>query len=445
MEDHNNNSNLDEWVERLNKRFALAFVASGTVVIDEDGVDAENNRVVDFKSVEAFRLFYSNVNVQIEREGRNGSVIHEPVNVAKEWLQHPDRRSYKTITFNPALPSGHCGDMYNLWKGFAVESKQGDCSFFWNHVREIICGGDEKLYTYVRKWMAHAIQRTDVLPGTALVLRGLEGIGKNTFADYFGSLFGTGYGMYSSMDKIFGQFNGHLKDKVVIFSNEALWGGDKRQEGMLKALITDPTRDVEMKGKDIFTIRNFARLIVASNNEWAVPAGLDARRFIYGNVSSARKGDHEYFAAIRLQMDNGGKQALLYDLLHEDISGWNPFQRPENNDLQGFDLKLRNMDLLQRFIFNWLNDGQIQTYEAAVGKVGCYKVPFKELYSEYQEFCKTYKDSHMHDPRTFSIRVFGSSTMPKAQLPFLEKSKDHDGRYYVLPNIKECRERRLST
>jgi hypothetical protein len=52
------------------------------------------------------------------------------------WLNHPQRRQYEGIEFEP---SGHGrAGYYNLWRGFSVQPKQGDCSIFLAHLRDNI-------------------------------------------------------------------------------------------------------------------------------------------------------------------------------------------------------------------------------------------------------------------------------------------------------------------
>jgi hypothetical protein len=45
------------------------------------------------------------------------------------------------------------------------------------------------------------IQRPWELPGTAVVLRGLQGTGKNTFADILGRLVARHYGVVTSIER----------------------------------------------------------------------------------------------------------------------------------------------------------------------------------------------------------------------------------------------------
>ena len=102
--------------------------------------------------------------------------------------------------------------------------------------------------------MADAIQNPTDRPGVALVLKGKQGTGKGIFARGFGYLFGNHFLHLFHGSHLTGHFNSHLKDKLMIFADEAVWGGDKKAEGMLKGLITEPSIPIEMKGKDVFTV-----------------------------------------------------------------------------------------------------------------------------------------------------------------------------------------------
>jgi hypothetical protein len=99
--------------------------------------------------------------------------------------------------------------------------------------------------------------------------------------------------------------------------DEGFWAGDKSAEGVLKALITEPTIMIERKGVDARSASNYIRFIMASNNAWVVPAGFGERRFAVLDVGKEHKEDRPYFAAIETQLANGGLAALLHYLLHE--------------------------------------------------------------------------------------------------------------------------------
>ncbi len=128
---------------------------------------------------------------------------------AQIWIKSPHRRIFHDIVFNPKRV-GHYDDKYNIWKGFAVEPIQGDCSLCWAHVKEIICNGKEAHYQYVRKWLAHLIQKPWVI-FTALVLRGKQGTGKGSFVEPIGKIFGSHYAPLANLDRILGRFNSSSK------------------------------------------------------------------------------------------------------------------------------------------------------------------------------------------------------------------------------------------
>ena len=101
-----------------------------------------------------------------------------------------------------------------------------------------------------------------------------------------------------------------------------MWLGDKEGEGILKQLVTEPILSYEAKGRDITQGRNTVHLMLASNEEWIVPAGPEARRFFVSDVSDARRQDHAFFGRLGRQMNGGGLAGMVHDLLAMDLSGW---------------------------------------------------------------------------------------------------------------------------
>ena len=92
-----------------------------------------------------------------------------------------------------------------------------------------------------------------------------------------------------------GNFNSHLRDVCVLGVNEAFFAGDPRQVGPLKALITEPTLAIEQKFVDLITVPNTLHLMVTTNEDWSIPASVDARRFCYFEVSGDNGRQHVLF------------------------------------------------------------------------------------------------------------------------------------------------------
>ncbi len=58
---------------------------------------------------------------------------------------------------------------------------------------------------------------------------------------------------------------------------------------------------------------------MTSNEDWVVPAGKDERRFCVLDVDPRCAQQHDYFREMDAELDNGGREKLLYDLQHFDL------------------------------------------------------------------------------------------------------------------------------
>jgi hypothetical protein len=346
------------WVDELNTTYFVAH-DGGTTSVFHETHDVELSRlVVRRRSFKSFEEEYCNRHVFVGYAKTKGKEdtdkpIYKPL--GRAWLEHQRRRQYRGLAFLPGevAPAG----IYNFWRGWAVEPKQGDWSHFRAHIEDIICSGDKSASDYLIGWMARAIQ----LPGNpgevAVALRGGKGTGKSVFAHLFGQLFGNSYLQVASPQHLTGRFNGHLRDACVLFADESFWGGDKAGESVLKVLITEPTLAIEGKGRDLVTVRNRLHVILASNADWIVPASVDERRFFVLDVSDMRQQDKEYFRRIHEQMASGGAAAMLYDLMHMDIAAFDVSDIPQTAALAR--QKLESLDVAGRWLYERLVRGYL--------------------------------------------------------------------------------------
>jgi hypothetical protein len=147
-------------------------------------------------------------------------------------------------------------------------------------------------------------------------------------------------------------------NKLLVFADEAVWVDNKQAEGILKALVTETSIYIEPKGVDAFQVANYARLIVASNNDRVVPAGPSERRFCVIDVQSNRKQDHAYFKAIADDMETGGREALMQFLLERPLQGVELRAFPQTAALE--EQKLRSMGKVEAFWFEVLTRGYVK-------------------------------------------------------------------------------------
>ena len=327
------------FVHEMNKTYAVIAGERKACVLreaenDDGGLDAY------LMDVNSFRLWTQNLPLVGKKTA------------AQMWLTSPDRRQYETLTFAPneAPPE----TQYNLWRGFAGGSVEGDCEVFLDFIKRIICKCDADKFDYVVNWLAFLLQKPNELPEVALVLMGGQGTGKGTFTRPLLQIAGQHGIELSTVDQLTGRFNSHLADKVLVHANESTWGGNKQYEGALKTLITERNRPVERKGMDIQNLRNCVHLIISSNEEWPVPAAVDDRRFAFFEVSDERQQDTAFFGQIHRWLDSGGTAHLRHYLEHKDISGWHPRQRP--NGVSGAGVRFASACSVTKWWFQSLED-----------------------------------------------------------------------------------------
>ena len=405
-------------LKQLNENHAVVMIGGKTVIVRED-------KTPTFMAYKDFCLRYANLKI-------DGTAA------TKKWIESDDTRRYDELLFDP---SGRCpSTSYNLFKGLSVEPVAGECELYLRHVKEIICAGDQALFDYVMGWMAHAIQRPAVLPEVALVLRGSQGTGKGTFAQHFGKIFGDHFQHLVHMDHLLGRFNVHLSSALVVFADEIVWGGNKREEGQLKGIITESRRVMEAKFKDPILVDNYARFIFATNEDWAVPTGPKERRYCVLNIDESKAGDKIYFDAINSEMRNGGVEALMYTLVNLDLSHFNVRRCPVTEGL--LQQKQLSLPSVAQWWYDILIEGDnqvsLEKYVPPTAVTGA-SIPTMTLFEIYQAFAKGDRFGH---GQVASCNLF--VTILKQWAPIGNKRvTDVNGkrnRCLLVPDVEKCRE-----
>src|SRR6476646_7923260 len=166
-----NNKSPDDVVSEWNKTYAHILVGDKSCILREFKTP-EGHLDFNLMSSAAFREWTGEYKICIGTT-RSGDPQTKPA--ADFWLHHAKRRKYEGIGF---YPDREVPGLYNLWRGFAVEPKKGDCSKFLAHLHDNICQRDAELYDWVTCWFADIFQRPAIKCETALALRVKPGTGK---------------------------------------------------------------------------------------------------------------------------------------------------------------------------------------------------------------------------------------------------------------------------
>ena len=321
---------IDQVIERMNAKY-MVVNENGKAFIYEPGFDQTlgRRRITRIKFND-FRELYLNATVVTGANSNGNPVIKTWANA---WLEHRDRGQYLGgVVFDPSGKSPK--DVYNLWQGFHIEPVKGDWSLLRDLIEDVICGGNKAHFEYLMNWMALVVQKPAQQGEVAVVMRGLKGTGKGTLAKALHHIIGQHALTVSNSKHLTGSFNAHLRDCIFLFADEAFFAGDKAHIGILKSLITDPHLAIEGKGRDVVQAPNYLHIMMASNEDWVVPASPDERRYFVRDVSEKRRGDHAYFTRLYRQLDTGGYEAMLYDLLNRDLTGFDVRAVPTTTGLQ---------------------------------------------------------------------------------------------------------------
>ncbi len=330
----------------LNRRYAVVIDGGKGMVVRL----TDSN--IEFMSVEAFKLYWDRYSVT-DRDAKLRPL-------GTWWLKHHRRRTYLKIELHPQdnrreIPADDGQMILNSWWGFGIKPKPGDWSLMRRHI-DVMASGNDEHARYILNWLAYSVQHPERPAEAVIAFRGEEGVGKGVLGNTMRMIFGGAHGLaINSPKQLTGDFNAHLRNTIFLFADEAFWPGDQSAIGTLKHIITEDMLTIEPKGRDLIQVPNRLHIMIATNHEWVVPAGPDARRYVVFDVPNTHKQDFTYFGPLIKQLDEGGRAAMLYDLLHMNLGDWHPREVVKTKALA--DQKDRSLSKLESWYLAILEDG----------------------------------------------------------------------------------------
>lgn len=326
-------------LKQMNAQFAQV-VMGGRHQIASTALDSCNNETHEFESLSEFknRFLHTKTIAGLNR--------------GDAWLRWSDKRLYLGgLAFCP--DTSKCPpNKFNLFRGYAIAPMAGDVDPFLQHVRDVICAGDEKVYRYVMQFFAHMLQKPDEKPSVAIVMKSIEGTGKGAVVQPFNQMFGEYAVQTNGASLVTGRFNAIIANKMLIFADEVDLTNAKCADS-LKAVISESTVLIERKGIDSVPVSSFSRFIFASNMETVLKAGTRERRYLVLEPSPAYAQDTDYFKRYFSWLHQNGAAYLMHYLLNLDISDFNPRKAPATQAL--LDEKLASLEMPLAFMYSELS------------------------------------------------------------------------------------------
>lgn len=201
----------------------------------------------------------------------------------------------------------------NSWSGFQIPPHpapvtDAEVEPFLFHVQKILADDNADYANWIMTWLADIFQNPDDRPGTALVLVGNPGSGKSCLGSWIiTKIIGKRHSVTANdLNQIVSGFNGMYADKIFTQADEALNSRQHALAAKLKALITDETMRIELKGIDSWTQRNLSRYLFTSNDRDAIHIvdGSADRRFAVFETSNKYCHDLNLWTNYREWLNN---------------------------------------------------------------------------------------------------------------------------------------------
>ena len=411
-------ASLSEALYYFNEYFFV--VTDGDAIYGKDVYDAKSGRVVDrtmYKKKSGFincheHLFY--YEEQMPANTRTVGTKKRPrkKRFVDEWLRWSKRREYTKQDF---VIGEDCPDDLNLWLGWKHEfnpKHEVDRDIIkplQGHLRDIVCGGNQKQYDYMMKRWEAILKGKKT--GVANCIVGEYGCGKNICLEWFGrEILGERYFAYVEGTQGFtDNFNANLANKCYIVADEvSVWSSGKSDSqnilNTIKSRITCEQDCIERKGIDKVYVQSKTNVDFLSNYKNCISiTNKNERRFnmiecsdaVVGNVAYFRKlaldvgltPHNQQYELTKAQVEH--KNKVAYNFYHHlmtevDCSAWDPKDFLKFKTKLRIQLEQRGTPGLVRFV-RWFLQHVQDDLLVADGKP---MYPVKEVFNLYLEFCR---------------------------------------------------------
>ena len=321
-------SAVEEAIERLNDQYFMIDVGNQTV-IGEQIIESDGSRswtTLRFRSFDEFRnkLVKQIVQVGTKQVMKDGVKTDQPVfkPVADTWIRHAAGLQYDRLVYAPDGSGVLVGARdLNGWCGFTVTPAPGA----WSRTRDeliwtVMCRQSEALFNFTLDWMAALVQKPGRHAETALVFTGPQGVGKNVVAgEVLAHTFDGRHARVTTHTRqVLGDFNDILSGLCLLVLDEAELQR-QAEYSAIKGLITGHTIDINRKNIQIATERSMLHVILLSNHDTPIKVAADDRRFVFYHFADTYQNDTAFFAAVARELDNGGRAAMLHELLTRPV------------------------------------------------------------------------------------------------------------------------------
>jgi hypothetical protein len=207
---------------------------------------------------------------------------------------------------------------YNLWRPSGVEAREGDVSWFEEHLTLMFPEETER--NFVLDYLALLVQRPAEKIKFALLIQGAQGTGKSAIGGLMRRIIGDRNVVLPRNDEVTRNFSGWQEGKQLAIIEELMAIGRLEVSNRLKPVITEPFLRIEEKYMTAYTIPNYLNLLCFTNHRDALPIEAGDRRWLV-IFSPAKPQAQEYYDRLFEKIESAvGAAAVKYYLAQRRVA-----------------------------------------------------------------------------------------------------------------------------
>lgn len=280
----------------------------------QETFDEHNNRKLIQRGSTELLVAFSHLHIKFICWEENKRVEKEMPFIPL-WIKCENIRRYDRMDCYPNMAK--CpANCFNIWTPFEMERykdipwvdsadvREG-VAFLRNHL-SIMCDHQPNTLLEFEKWIAQMIQFPEVKSHMP-IFQSDEGSGKGSFVQLLRKILGVSKVSLTANPEeyVWGRFNNMMETTFLVFFDEI----SKQMTGSgidkIKNLITEPTIQIQHKGKGAYEMKSFHRF-AGLTNAWdgGMTISKGSRRFLMCKMSDEKKGVMEYWARFYALLEN---------------------------------------------------------------------------------------------------------------------------------------------
>lgn len=346
----------------------------------------------------------------------------EEVPFVRNWLEDSKRRMIRE--FVPKSIYKCDKDEFPIFTHYRYETldveiteeQRKDAIDCFNDLLSCVCGDEEKIIIYVRKTLAHLIQKPFIKNGKIIAFASPdEGTGKDTLMLINMKVVGNHVtAHYTSTDQFWDKHDTLSMGKTFIYLEEACSHQNKANEGRLKSRATAEDLSINPKGQTPINVPNIGRIFMTTNE--IQPFALsqtDRRGLIIKPSTRLMKQD---WSALYKKINSDWFIKSIGEYLNEiDLSGWDI-----DKDMPLTELKKELQELNKSSELQFLEQWEEKEW-----------VTSSYLYRSYKAFCEENSLNYSLNAKSFGIKILHLKQYYKT---FVDS---HKVKYYAPKNLEK--------